>query len=88
MYWRTDEGAYIGGGAAGMTRVDWVANLRANPACAAWVKRRRFEATAHELHGAEYERAKSYAFARWPAASRYEMKSGRAVPFFRLELNL
>jgi len=85
MYWTEGDQTFIGGGAAGMSKVDWVANLRADPRCAVWVRRRRSEAEAHELRGDAYDKAKAYAFARWPAASRFEAGSGRRIPYFRLE---
>jgi deazaflavin-dependent oxidoreductase (nitroreductase family) len=51
-YWRGVGGAlFIGGGAGGMSRVDWVANLRANSAAAVWIGRRRRPVIATELSG-------------------------------------
>jgi deazaflavin-dependent oxidoreductase (nitroreductase family) len=80
-----DGGFVIGGGAAGQTRTpDWVANLRAEPEVAVWVRRRRIAVTARELHGAERERAREEAVAVWPGVPRYERLSGRVVPYFRL----
>jgi hypothetical protein len=32
MYWQDEGKLFIGGGAAGMTRVDWVANVRSTRA--------------------------------------------------------
>ena len=84
IYWSRDGAYFVGGGAAGMTRVDWVANVRAQPRIAVWVKRRRVEVVAAELVGAEAERARSYAFGRW-RSDKYERSSGRRTPFFRLE---
>jgi len=85
-YW-TDDGAYfLGGGAAGMSRVDWVANLRANPDAAVWVRRRRLPVVAHELDGDDYERVRAEAFRRWPDAPSYEMRSGRRIPYFKLRV--
>jgi deazaflavin-dependent oxidoreductase (nitroreductase family) len=83
-YWEDGGDFYIGGGAAGMTKVDWVANLRAEPTAVVWVKRERFEVTAEELKGEDYERARSYSFGRWPRVAKYEVISNRATPFFRL----
>lgn len=84
-YWEGADGdLYIGGGAAGMTRVDWVANLRADPRAHVWIRRRRIPVTARELQGEEYERVSAEAFERWPAAPGYERRSGRPIPFFRL----
>ena len=78
-------GFVIGGGAAGQTRTpDWVANLRAAPDAAVWVRRRRIAVSVHELHGAERERAREDAMAVWPGVPRYERLSGRVVPYFRL----
>lgn len=84
MYWSADGHFFIGGGAAGMTRVDWVANLRSNPVAAAWIKRRRIPVIGRELRSGEYEVAKSHAFRLWPNAAKYE-RSGRPIPYFRLE---
>lgn len=84
-YWQDRDAIFIGGGAAGMTRVDWLANIRAEPRCAVWLKRKRLEVVATELVGAEYEKAREYAFARWPFATKYEAMSGRRVPYFRLD---
>jgi deazaflavin-dependent oxidoreductase (nitroreductase family) len=86
-YWLDGDDNYlIGGGAAGMTKVDWVANLRANPEGAVWVRRRRVAVTAEEFGGAEYERIKQEAFERWPGARKYEQVSGRSIPYFRLRV--
>lgn len=84
IYWSQDGAYFVGGGAAGMTRVDWVANVRARPRIAVWVRRRRVEVVATELVGAEAERARSYAFGRWKS-DKYERISGRRTPFFRLD---
>lgn len=84
-YWEEPGGdLIIGGGAAGMTRVDWVANLRAHPDAAVWARRRRIPVSARELTGDEYERVRERAFERWPNAPKYETRSGRRIPYFRL----
>ena len=85
-YWRDAAGAFlVGGGAAGMTRdPDWVANLRATPAAAVWVRRSRMAVTARELSGDERARAQEEATAIWPGIGRYESKSGRVIPYFHL----
>lgn len=67
-----------------MTRVDWVANLRANPEAVLWIKRRPVRVIGQELSGHEYDAARSRALQRWPNAVKYE-RSGRPIPFFRLE---
>jgi deazaflavin-dependent oxidoreductase (nitroreductase family) len=85
VYWRQDDRIFIGGGAAGMTRVDWVANVRAEPAAVAWVDRRRTPVRVVELEGAEYEAARARALELWPNVPKYEIRSGRKVPYFRLE---
>jgi len=38
-----------------------------------------------ELVGEDYRSARQEAFALWPRARRYERRSGRKIPFFRLE---
>ncbi|WP_345430383.1 nitroreductase/quinone reductase family protein [Actinoallomurus vinaceus] len=87
VYRRGAEGRlYVGGGAAGMTRVDWVANLRANPVAAVWMRRRRHPVIAHELTGEAYERERQESLALWPRSARYERMSGRRIPYFRLDL--
>ena len=85
-YWRDGEGAFIvGGGAAGQTRLpDWVANLRANADAAVWVRREQIRVLAHELIDDERDRAQEQAAKIWPGVSRYEKKSGRVIPYFRL----
>lgn len=84
-YWQEPDGdLIIGGGAAGMTRVDWVANLRAHPDTAVWIRRRRISVSARELTGDEYEHVRERAFERWPNAPKYETRSGRRIPYFRL----
>jgi deazaflavin-dependent oxidoreductase (nitroreductase family) len=85
-YWTGDDGAYyVGGGAGGMTRLpDWVANLRANPAAAVVVRRRRIPVEAEELGGEEYRDARAHALRLWPSVPKYERNSGRPVPYFRL----
>ena len=84
-YWQVDGVYFVGGGAAGMSRVDWVANLRNEPSAVVWVKRRRLPVRGRELAGDEYDAARAEAFRRWPDAPKYEAKSGRTVPYFALE---
>ena len=85
-YWIDDDRAFVvGGGAAGMaTDPDWVKNLRADPRCAVWVRRTRVPTVAHELEGADRDRAQQRATETWPAVPRYEARSGRVIPYFRL----
>jgi len=85
VYWEDGGKIFIGGGAAGMTRVDWVANVRSNPQAVAWVRRRRLSVLVRELSGDEYETARVQAFERWPKARKYEARSGRRIPYFRLD---
>ena len=84
-YWEVGETIFIGGGAAGMSRVDWIANVRANPDAIVWLRRRRIPVQVHPLTGDGYEKAWAYAYARWPKAAKYERLSGRPVPYFRVE---
>ena len=84
-YWISEDGSFfVGGGAAGMTRVDWVANLRANPRAAVVVRRQRIAVGAVELTGDAYEAARAHAVSLWPSVPKYERMSGRRVPYFRL----
>jgi deazaflavin-dependent oxidoreductase (nitroreductase family) len=83
-YWESGGAFYIGGGAAGMTRVDWVANLRADPTASIVVRRTRRVVRAEELTGTDYDAARAHALTLWPAVPKYERMSGRRVPYFRL----
>jgi deazaflavin-dependent oxidoreductase (nitroreductase family) len=83
-YWEGDGVYNIGGGAGGMTRVDWVANLRAKPDATMWVRRQKIAVEARELVGDEEEHARAEAFKRWPGAPKYEEISGRRIPYFEL----
>lgn len=84
-YLTDDEGRFrIGGGAGGMTRVDWVANLRASSDAIVYVKRRRLAVQAKELDGEERQHAHGEAMRRWPEVAKYEQVSGRLVPYFLL----
>jgi deazaflavin-dependent oxidoreductase (nitroreductase family) len=85
-YWTRDDSYFIGGGAAGMTQVDWVANLRANPVGAAWVHRHRLVVVARELTGSDYLEAREESFRRWPRVRIYEASSGRQIPLFELRV--
>jgi deazaflavin-dependent oxidoreductase (nitroreductase family) len=86
-FWETDDGSYVvGGGAAGKTATpDWVANLRATPQASVWIHRRRIEVIGRELVGSDRDRAVSEAATIWPRLSKYQVMSGRVIPFFRLE---
>jgi hypothetical protein len=66
------------------TVADWVANLRANPAAAVIMKRRRVAVHAEEVTGEAYDKARSHALELCPGVPKYERMSGRRVPYFRL----
>lgn len=84
-YLRGDDGSFrIGGGAGGMTRVDWVANLRARGDAVVYVRRRRMPVQVRELHGAERDAAHARAAERWPEVVGYERASRRRIPYFEL----
>jgi deazaflavin-dependent oxidoreductase (nitroreductase family) len=83
-YWQRDGAYVVGGGAGGMTRVDWVANLRTTTAAAVWVRRRRVAVRAREIAGDEYDEVLAEALRRWPEVATYERVSGRPVPYFEL----
>jgi deazaflavin-dependent oxidoreductase (nitroreductase family) len=84
-FWTEGDLIYVGGGAAGMTRPpDWVANLRADPHTHVVLRRRRIAVLAHELTGAEYDSARQHASRVWKGVPKYERRSGRRVPYFRL----
>ena len=85
-YWQDDTGAFVvGGGAAGMSVVpDWVRNLRATPAAAVWIPRKRIAVDAEELMASARADAQRHATTIWPGVPKYERKSGRVIPYFRL----
>jgi deazaflavin-dependent oxidoreductase (nitroreductase family) len=80
-----DDGTYrIGGGAGGMTRVDWVANLRARDHAVVYVRRQRVAVAVHELRGEQRDVAHGAAASRWPEVLDYERVSKRRIPYFQL----
>lgn len=84
-YWEEQGDYLIGGGAGGMSVVpDWVKNLRNDPIAAAWIDRSRIRVRAAELHGGQRDRAQQDATSIWPGVPKYEAKSGRVIPYFRL----
>jgi deazaflavin-dependent oxidoreductase (nitroreductase family) len=85
-YWEDGRGGFlVGGGAAGMATVpDWVRNLRVNPSAAVWIRRSSLAVLAHELIGVERDRTRQEAMRIWPDVARYEARSGRVIPYFRL----
>ena len=83
-YWVENGAYFIGGGAAGMTRVDWVANLRAHPNASVVVGRQRIRVHAEELLGDDYDSVRNHALSLWQGVPKYERLSGRRVPYFRL----
>jgi F420H(2)-dependent quinone reductase len=85
-YWEQDGALVVGGGAAGMATVpDWVLNLRHEPRAHVWIRRRRVPVEAHELTGSDRERAEARATEIWPGVPTYAARSGRVIPYFRLE---
>ena len=62
----------------------WTANVLAHPDVEIVVSRRRFEARAHLLTGAEREAAWPILEAQWPGYRDYERQAGRQVRIFRL----
>ena len=84
-YLCNDDGSYrIGGGAGGMTRVDWVANLRVRYDAVVYVRRKRLAVRVHELDGEQRDAAHEAAARRWPEVLNYERVSNRQIPYFRL----
>jgi deazaflavin-dependent oxidoreductase (nitroreductase family) len=81
---RDGDDLVIGGGAGGMTKVDWVANLRQQAEARVWVRRRLIEVKVRELHGDERDAAREEARRRFPETDNYERVSNRAIPYFRL----
>lgn len=79
-----DGSLLVVGGAGGQRRVDWVANLRAEPTASVTVNRRRLTARAVELTGAERAAVWPTLVATWPRVAAYERRAGRPVPVFRL----
>jgi F420H(2)-dependent quinone reductase len=83
-FWEDGGEYFVGGGAAGMSRVDWVANVRADPHAEIVVRRRRLSVAVTELSGDDYDQARAHALTLWPSIPKYERMSGRRVPYFRL----
>lgn len=84
-YLRNDNGSFrIGGGAGGMTRVDWVANLRSQGDAVVFVRRKRLAVRVHELQGEQRDAAHAAAASRWPEVLNYERMSDRQIPYFQL----
>ena len=84
-YIREADGSYtIGGGAGGMTKVDWVANLRQQTEARVYVKRKTIDVFVRELQGAERDQARADAGRRFPEIAKYEAVSERPIPYFRL----
>lgn len=78
-------GFLVVGGAAGRRATpDWVRNLRAHDRVRITIDRRDVDVRADELLGAE--RAVEWGRLRriWPRIERYERRSGRTIPVFRL----
>lgn len=90
-YVRDEEGRLlISGGAVGQTRTpDWVANLRANPACSVIVDKKTLSVRAVELTGELRERGwKRFGEElpkMMPRMAAYEERSRRTIPVFRLD---
>jgi deazaflavin-dependent oxidoreductase (nitroreductase family) len=64
----------------------WVANLRAaDGAATVQVGRQQFPVRATELAGAERAAAWSTMLATWPNYAKYEERTTRTIPVFRLE---
>lgn len=74
----------VGGAAGQRATPDWVANLRAERRAEITIDRRRVPIVSEELVGDE--RGEHWAMLRveWPRIERYERRSGRRVPVFRL----
>ena len=81
-------GWLISGGAGGQQRVDWVANLRADPDAWVTVRRERVAVEAEALDGDAYEYARPVALRTWPRIAHYEKRAGRTVPMFVLRPRL
>jgi deazaflavin-dependent oxidoreductase (nitroreductase family) len=84
---RADGSLLIGGGAAGMSRVDWVANLGEGSPAHVWLRRKHIPVTATRLRGDAEQSARVEAFARWPGSKKYEhISGGRPIPYYELHL--
>lgn len=74
-------GSYFGGPATPM----WVGNLRAaEGAATVQLGRMRFPVRATELTGAERATAWATMLATWPNYAKYEERTARTIPVFRL----
>ncbi|WP_431781233.1 nitroreductase/quinone reductase family protein [Streptomyces chumphonensis] len=63
---------------------DWYHNVRAQPKVTVELGTRTWEATAHELTGAERERVYARQVARDPQYARYARSTARVIPVLRL----
>jgi deazaflavin-dependent oxidoreductase (nitroreductase family) len=74
-------GSYFGGPRMPL----WVGNLRAaNGAAKVTFERRTFPVLAHELHDADRAAAWQTMLEAWPNYAKYEERTDRTIPVFRL----
>lgn len=84
-YLDLDGHRYVFASKAGMeTNPDWYHNLVANPAVSVEVGPDEYEATAHQLAGAERDRVFAEQARRTPVFAEYQEKTARTIPVVEL----
>ena len=81
-----DRGTWLVAGSnwGGPSMPQWVGNLRAAETAVVELKGRSTTVTAAELDGEERDEAWSAMLAAWPNYAKYEARTDRLIPVFRL----
>ncbi len=66
------------------TNPDWYHNLVANPTVTVEVGAEKFEATAHQAHGAERQKLFDQHAVAYPTFNDYKAKTNRQLPVFAI----
>lgn len=83
-YFEHDGAWVVAAGAGGQSRVDWVANVRAQPEVAVVVDKVRHLVRAEQPVGVEDHVLRELALGRFPRLQTYERVAGRSAPIFVL----
>ncbi len=84
--WEHDGELVVVGSSGGSARDPaWVVNLRAEPRATLMRGKREIPVTARELDGARHERAWKVVVDEFPHYGRFQQKTARRIPLFRLE---